>query len=210
MMFSNNTILSKILLVIVFFLGFFFRLNNLSVFNLYPDSYQSLIVAKNITMYHSVVGYFGPHGMLYPDFFMWTHPVYPLLINSINIPIHNMLATARLIALLAGIGAIPLSFFFIKRVFQSTPYGLTAAFFIAFSLNHTIWSGFIMTETTGVCMLLLFLLTFFARRTSQKFGDPLVILSGILFAIVVLSRYEYTVILFPLALYLFFNGKQLM
>src|SRR5216683_4149347 len=100
----------SIALVVITLLGAILRFSNLSPFNLYPDSYQNLIVAKNIADYQSVLGYLGANGMLYPDFFSWTHPLYPLFINLINVFVHTMIASARVIAFIAGIIAIPLSY----------------------------------------------------------------------------------------------------
>src|ERR1700733_7325651 len=112
--FSKNS--SLILLSVITILGIFFRIENLSLFNVYPDSYQSLIVSLNIMNYHNVLGYLGPKGMVYPDFFSWTHPGYPLLIDAATAIIHNMTAAARIIAFVLGILTIPLAYFFIKRV----------------------------------------------------------------------------------------------
>ena len=114
------------------------RFANLSPFNVYPDSYQNLIVAKNIIDYHSVFGYVGPLGMVYPDFFSWTHPVYPILIILATAITHNMTVSAKGIALIAGILVIPLTYIFIKRVFSSSTYGLAGALFLALSFNHPI------------------------------------------------------------------------
>lgn len=182
---------------------------NLSPFNLYPDSYQTLLVAENITDYQSVAGSLGTGGIFFPSDFSWSHPIYPMLIDIVNIPSQNLTLSARLVAFLASILAIPLSFLLTKRIFSGAFYGLSSAFLLAFSFNHTVWGGFVMTETTGIFLLLLFLVSFFTNKP-QKFGNIQDVLSGVLFSFCVMTRYEYIVLLFPLMLYYLFNGKQLM
>ena len=185
-----------IILLGITLLGAILRIANLSPFNVYPDSYQNLIVAKNIVDYHSMLGYLGPSGMLYPDFFSWSHPVYPVLIILVTAVTHNMTTSARGIALIAGILAIPLAYLFIKRVFSSSVYGLAGALFLALSFNHTVWSGFLMTETTGVFFMILFLISIFVKNknTNSLFQN---VTSGILFTFAVMTRYEYIVLLVP-------------
>src|SRR3989338_1903570 len=94
-------------------LGALLRIQNISPYKFYPDAYQNLITARSIRSYRSVVGYLGENGMLYPDFFMWTRPVYPLFINLTNNILNNEERAAQLIAISAGILAIPLSFVFL-------------------------------------------------------------------------------------------------
>ena len=84
-------------------LGALLRIQNLSPYKYYPDAYQNLIVARSIRNYRSVVGYLGENGMLYPDFFMWTRPVYPLFINLTDNFLQDEQRSAQLIAITAGI-----------------------------------------------------------------------------------------------------------
>jgi len=193
-----HTFVITIILSLITLVGIVLRLANLSPFKFYPDSYQNLIVAENIRTYHNVVGFLGPQGMLYPDFFTWTHPLYPLLINLGSLFIPDTTFVARLISFLAGVITIPLTFFFIKSVFRSITYALAGAFLLAFSFNHTIWSGFIMTETVGILFMLFFLWFLFLSISSKtRFASPSNILTGILFCGAVLTRYEYIIMLFP-------------
>src|SRR5260221_13696350 len=111
--------------------GFLLRIHNLSQFKVYPDSFQNLIVAENIRTYHSVVGFLGNGGMLYPDFFMWTRPGYPLLILLVNFLTGNTSIAAQLIAFAAGILAIPITYFFIKTIFHSQKIALAGALLMA-------------------------------------------------------------------------------
>ena len=214
--------------------GIILRLHNLSPFKIYPDSFQNLVVAQNIATYHSVVGFLGPQGMLYPDFFMWTRTAYALLILLTNFVTNNMTIAAQFISLFAGILAIPLAYLLIKKIFYKTAYAIAGSLLIALSYNHTVWSGFIMTETVSVFFMLLFLWSFFSglktnNNTSSHPGKPTRahpgslaaanisdsgrrqnddifrdFLTGMLFAFAVMSRYEYFIVLLPV-IYLTFQ-----
>lgn len=198
-----------LLITIITTIGIVLRLSNLSPFKLYPDSYQSLIVAKNIEDYQSVLGYLGPNGMLYPNFFAWSRPGYPFAIDLIKNITHDATTSAKLLALITGIVSIPFVFFFLKKVFSSTKYGLAGALLLAVSFNHTVWSGFIMTETTGIFFMIIFLLSIFTNiHTKPSFSNWGDMLSGILFAFACMTRYEYFVIILPVIMLIFFNCKQ--
>jgi hypothetical protein len=196
-----STIVSIIGISII---GVFFRIHALSPFKFYPDTYQNLLVAENITNYHSVVAPLGTHGMIFPPFFMWSHPGYPLLINLANLFVSSTDTAAQLVATITAVLAIPIAFFMTKNLFRSTSIGVAAAFLLALSFNHTAWSGFIMTETTGVLFLLLTLWSL-CRNISQKvsFADPQDIFTGLLFGYAVLTRYEYAVLILPISLLIF-------
>jgi|GEM_PF-3269228 len=188
----------KIFFLIIFIIGILLRINNLSPFKIYPDSFQNLVVAQNILTYQSVVGFLGPQGMLYPDFFMWTRTAYALLILVANFFTHDMTIAAQIISLAAGILAIPITYLFVKKIFNKTSYALAGSLLIALSYNHTVWSGFIMTETVSVLFMLLFLWKFFGGLTTNNtsrnnlFQD---FLTGMLFAIAVMARYEYIILI---------------
>jgi len=179
----------SILLFLITSLGAFLRFNNLSPFTVYPDSYQNLIVAENLKTYGSVLGFMGQNGMLYPDFFMWTRPVYAGLIA--------LFSNAGAISFILGIAAVPLSYFTFKTIFSKTQ-ALIASLLLALSFNHTVWSGFIMTESSGVFFMLLFLWSFFAGlKRKTCLGSPRDLLTGFLFAVAILTRYEYAIIILP-------------
>ena len=194
-----------LLFTLIFSMGIVLRLHNLSPFKIYPDSYQSLIVAQNIHTYHSVIGYLGQGGLLYPDFFMWTRPGLPILINvfsMLSLSKHfssDSAMVASLLSLFSGILIIPAAYFFVKSVFKSRLYGISAAVLVALSFNLTIWSGFIMTETTGVLFMMLFLWSLFSSlNRKSKLADPKDLLTGLLFSFAILTRYEYLIISLPL------------
>jgi 4-amino-4-deoxy-L-arabinose transferase-like glycosyltransferase len=200
-MYNTTMFKSLILLFISTLLAAVLRFFNLSPFTIYPDSYQNLLVAENIAKYHSVLGYLGPDGMLYPDFFMWTRPIYALLINSLTFFLHDTFLTARVISFFAGVFAVLLAFIAITTLFKNKKMGLVAAGLLALSYNHTIWSGFVMTETTGVFFMLLFLwILFHTIFQTTKYGNFRDIIIGILFSLAVMARYEYLIILLPVIL----------
>jgi hypothetical protein len=189
----------KILLMVIILFGIFLRLNNISPFKIYPDSYQNLLVAKNITDYQGVVGYLGTNGMLFPDFFTWTRPAYALLINFFTFFTKDMTLSGQIIAASLGIMAIPLTYFFVKQIFHKHSYGLAGSLILALSFNHTVWGGFIMTETSGVFFMLLFLWSFFATLPQKtRFGNPRDFLTGFLLALTIITRYEYIILIFPI------------
>ena len=194
------------LVIIITIIGIILRLVNISSFKFYPDSYQNLLVALNIQNYGSVVGFLGEKGMFYPDFFMWTRPVYPILINIAsaltNLPIDQ---SALYICTLTSILSIPLAYFFISRLFNSKSTGLLASFLLAISFNHIVWSGYIYTEAPAIFINLLFFTSLTINLTKKSLlADKYDLLSGILFAFAIFSRYEYIVLAIPV-LYFIIN-----
>lgn len=198
---------TKFFLVFLIVIDLFLRIHNLSPFKIYPDSYQNLLVAQNITTYQSVLGYLGQDGMLYPDFFTWTRPGYALLINLVTFFTHSMTLAAQSISFFTGVAAIPLSYLFIKKVWGSINYALAGSALLAFSFNHTIWGGFIMTETIGIFFLLLFLMYLF-KNLKTKPTFPSDFITGFLFSCAVITRYEYAILLLPVIFLLFRQSPQ--
>jgi hypothetical protein len=192
----------------IMLLGLILRFHATSPYKFYPDSYQPLVVAENITTYGSVIAPLGNNGLLYPDFFSWTRPMYAFLIN-----IGEIFTTpenaAQVISFLLSFGAIPLAYLFIKNVWKSKVSGLIGAALLTISYNHTVWSGFILSESIGVFFMILTL--YLATRdiddekTDVHWPD---LITGFSFACAVLTRYEYILIAIPL-LYIYFvqNNK---
>lgn len=223
-----------IILFFITLLGALLRYFNLSPFTIYPDSFQSLLVAENIKNYGGVVGYLGTNGLLFPESFSWSRPLYPLLIDGVSFFGVPVMFAARSITYILGVLAIPLAFLFVSSVFKNVfnenkgtkprhreernkkvisykistenfwlskdinIIGLCAAFLLATSYNHTVWSGLLMTETTGVFFMLLFLWRLYATiQSDTHFFNIQDLLVGVLFALAVLTRYEYFVIFLP-------------
>jgi hypothetical protein len=195
----RHKVLTIVLLLGIIILGTFIRIENISPFKIYPDSYQNLITAANIQTYQSVVGYLGEEGMIYPPFFLWSRPVFPLLILLFNPFFHSPAQTAQILVVFFGIAAIPLSYLLIRHVFHHTTTALVGAFLLTVSYFHVVWSGFIMTETIGVVMQLLLFISLFTSRKNQPAVAAIVdITSGVLYALALLTRFEYSLMLLPI------------
>ncbi len=175
-------------LLLIVILGAGIRWANISPYKFYPDAYQNLVVANNLADNHNVVGTLGDLGSVYPQTVTTTRPVYPFFINAVNIFVTDQTLSAKIVAFVAGILGIVGAFFLVRQLFY-TSTGLFAALLTALSFNHTVWSGFIMSETTGI--LLVFLgLTYYFKKSYY--------LSGIVLGLAVFSRFEYLLILLPL------------
>ena len=185
---------------LILILGIFFRISNISPHKIYPDAYQSLLVAMNIADYHSVVGLLGNNGMLYPDFFAWSRPGFPLFILFTSLFTHDFALAAQIVSVTASILSLPLAFFLGRILYKSQLSGITTILLLAFSFNHTARSGFILTEGMSVFLMLLFVTLFFTRPLG-RFSLPLSLLRGILFALLILTRYEYSLLIIPVLYY---------
>src|SRR5437763_1235761 len=89
-------------------------------------------------------------------------------------------------------------FFFSNRI------ALFGALLLAISFQHVVWSGFVMTETTGVLFMLFFLSSLFVSLTKKtKLANKKDLLTGVLFICAVFTRYEYVVIFIPIVFLIF-------
>ncbi len=191
-------------LILVMVLGVWLRLSNISPFKFYPDSYQSLIVGENLRNYHSVVGYLGEEGMLFPDFIVWTRSGYPMLINLVYGFLGDETRAAQLVAFLAGVLSILVTYIYIRAVFGDNLTGLVGAGLLAISFNHVVWGGFILTETVGVLLQLVMLWLLFLRvKEKSEIANWYDLVLGIVLALMFLTRYEYIVWLIPIGFLIF-------
>jgi hypothetical protein len=191
---------------LIFFLiclaiGIVLRLVNLSPFLIYPDSYQNLVIAENIKTYTSVVGYLGEQGMQYPPFIPWSRFGYPLIIAFLSFIPVSPINIAGIISVLFGILSLPLSYLLGKTFIKHTRNGLAALLLVSLSFNHTVWGGFVLTETMGVMLLLLLFVLLFSTLTRTRS-----IFLGLIFAVCVITRFEYLVI-FPLIVFFLLHQK---
>lgn len=171
-------------------LAFVLRLHNTSDYLFYPDSYQSLLVAHNIGTYHSLVGTLGEHGMAYPQFLEWTRPLYPLLISAVSTMMEPV-AAGKIIALAASIMAVPVVGY-VGWLATKRKLGCIAAMvLLAISYSHTVWSGFVMTESLAVLVGLLYLAAGLRLHVRKQRTTLDVLLFGLLAGVAVLVRYEY-------------------
>jgi hypothetical protein len=150
----------------------------------------------------------GQGGLRYPDFFGWTRPVYPLLIALGTLLLKNSTLAAQGISFLAGVTVIPLAYLLIYEIYKSKEIALLGAGIAALSYSAAVWGGFILSDTTGLVFLLLFLWQFFKNLDRpHSFLQLSDITTGILFALAVGARYEYAVLALPL-LYLMFTSTK--
>lgn len=194
------------LLLLVTLLGAVIRIANILPYKFYPDAYQNLLVAQNIASHGSVVAALGEYGYLFPPFFMWSRPTYPILINISNFFINNYELAAQNVSFIAGVTAIPLTYYLIVTIFNSRKAAALTAILIAVSFNHVVWSGFIMTETTGVMFLLALLILLFKNINSNDPLNFIDIITGFIFSLAVFARYEYIILVIPI-LYIIGNSS---
>lgn len=197
-------VLKTLPLLLIIVIGIIIRLSNLSPFLLYPDSYQNLIISENLTHYHSVVGYLGEQGTIYPPFFMWARFGYPLLIILLNFFKLSMTESASLISYSIGILTIPLVFLLTKKMTKDNLTPILTTGLIALSFNHIVWGGFILTETTGVFLLILIIYLLMRKSTGLT---P--VLLGSVFTASIVTRFEYLILLPIILLFLFMQKWQL-
>lgn len=195
------------ILGLVVLLGTYVRFVNISPYKFYPDSYQNLVVAKNITTYGSVAGALGERGASYPPYFMWSRPTYPLFINLTNYFAKDLTGSAQIVSFIFGVLTLPAIYFLAKEIFGNRIPGLIAVFLLAVSFNHTVWGGFIMSESTGIFFsTVYFALLFFVIKKKSEFTDVKELFTGAILSLAVYSRYEYLMYLVP-TIYLLLTRK---
>src|SRR6185503_7616352 len=107
------------------------------------------------------------------------------------------------------IAAIPLAYLFLVSTLRSRISGLLGALLLALSYNSAVWGGFILSDTTGVFFMFLTLWLFFRNlEKDRQLADWRDLLTGAAFALAVLSRYEYLVLLIPCSLIFFMQSPR--
>lgn len=202
----------QVIFALLFFLilgGLYLRISNISDYLIYPDSYQSILVAKNLMDGYGLVGLLGYDGMMYPDTFWWTRPLYSLFIVTGSFFESDLIRSAGFISLAAGVLAIPLMYVLLKQIYSDRLAAVAGSILITVSGSHVIWSGFVLTETTSVALALgyLYALFRFTGKTTYL-GDPKLLFVGFLLALTVLARYEYIALLVPTVYLLLFRQHK--
>ncbi len=195
---KHPKLITAFLLVCITLLGFYLRWINLSPYKFYPDAYQNLLVAKNILENRNVMGTLGIGGILYPSQLMWTRPIYALLILIASIFVKDFSSAAQYASFFAGVATIPLSYLLIKIIYKSVSAALFGAFLCAISFNHTVWSSFIMSDTTGIALSFTYFLCLFSNlKPKSQLLNISEITTGVVFAFAVYARYEYVIFILP-------------
>ncbi len=192
-------------IILITVIGAIIRVINISPFKIYPDAYQSLLVAKNIRDYQNIVAPMGKDGLLFPTAFAWSRPGYPLLIDLFQNIFGDVTKTALYLSVLLGIVSVPLTYLLIKNIYKSESIGLFAALLLALSFDHIVWGGFILTETTGVFFVLILLLSLSYLNKDSTIFDYKDLATGLILGFSVLVRYEYAILLVPIIYYFYKN-----
>lgn len=211
----QHPILKKIFpyacLLVIICVGIFLRHHAVSPYLVYSDSYQPLVVAENIKDYGSPLAPLGDQGMLYPQYVGWSRPFLPLLVNFVQLITNfDSMLSAQLIVFMASVISIPLAYVLVYKLYKRQVAGLFAAFLLAISYNHIVWSGFILTESLALFLVLLLtlLLVLIIQSDSQTKRALLNLLAGMVFTAVVATRYELCVLLVPFT-YILWRSKKL-
>jgi 4-amino-4-deoxy-L-arabinose transferase-like glycosyltransferase len=200
------------ILAVATILGLLLQLHALSSYLIYPDSYQNLVVADNLRHSGQLTAQLGRGGMVYPQFFAWTHPLYPLLILLVGATGLSLITSAHLVAVAAGTATILAAYGLVASVLQSRRAGLAAAVLLAISYDRAIWGGFVLTEPLNLLMVTLALWQLWRRRQTTStwlkpqdlFGRTFLsgdFLTGLLLAAAILTRYENALIVLPALLW---------
>ncbi len=174
------------------------RFKNITEYLLYSDSYQSLIVAQNLQSGQGLIGTMGALGSEYPQYFGWTRPLLPLLINATSSLFNIEPVTAgRLIAFVCGIIIVPATYWAVYSVYKNQRVALCGLTLSALSFSLVMWSGILLTETLSILLQLLIIVSLaYYVRGDRKW----LLLTGILLGLAVATRYEYIVLALPLLL----------
>jgi hypothetical protein len=165
-----------LLLIFIFLLAVILRIKNWSNFHLYPDTYKYLLAAK------------GGGG--------WQKVSFTGLIYLFNLVFKNPELSGHLVSFFAGLAAIPLVYFVLKK-FISSRAGLFGALLLAVSFSHVVFSGFILPDTTAICFYLIALLFV---------DNPF--FSGLFILVSALAREEYILLFLPTLILIWFRSKE--
>lgn len=208
---SANFRIAVLLIAMLFllFLGSLLRYSNIVPHNIYPDAFQNLLVAENLVNNKQVIGTLGENGYFYPPFAAWTRPGYSFLIAFFAKYFISAELAAHTISFVLSVLAIPLAYLLAYILFSSKKAGIFAAALLAVSFNHTVWSGFILSEASAIFVSLLFLIMFFyVQRRPGSLGDPPELFTGVIFSLAVFTRYEYLLIAVPATIILTANNSH--
>jgi len=165
-----------LLLFFIFILAVILRIKNWSNFHLYPDAYKYLLAVKGDVR--------------------WWRISFTGLIYLLNLVFKNPEMSGHLVSFFAGIAAIALVYFVLKK-FISSGAGLFGALLLAVSFSHVVFSGFILPETTAICFYLISLLFV---------DNPF--FSGLFIFISALAREEYILLFLPTLILIWFRSKE--
>ncbi len=185
-MFRNKVVLITLLFIIFF--GFLLRQKSQTSFLLYPDSYRYLWQAEGLFKDQSVALEQGN-----------THLGYSFLSAITGFFTKNIESAARSVSFAAGVLAIPLIYLLAQEIFQSKKIGILASLFLASSFNHSVWSGFILSETAAIFFLLL---AWVLLKKEKPFW------AGLAQVVSISCRVEYALLVLPALAFFLFRRLQ--
>ncbi|MGB4442152.1 MAG: glycosyltransferase family 39 protein [Coriobacteriia bacterium] len=173
------------------------KLINRFAFFIYPDSYYYLMIAENLRVSGSPFGTLGPGGQPFPpEGYAALKSTYPALVALVTMLGVGSEAAGHIVTTLAALAAVPMAYVATRRLIGDRRAGLAAAALVATSYSLTYWSGFVMTDSVSV-LLALALLAMVARVRPDDWSNGGDLGTGLVLALLLLSRPAYIVVLPP-------------
>lgn len=164
-------------------------------FFVYPDSQFYLLVARNLATAFTPTGTLGPAGMPFPPpGYAAMKATYPALVAALfraGIPLET---AGHVVAGIAAVAAVPLAYVAVSRLLGSRPAALAGAALTATSYGLTYWAGFVMSDAVSVALGFAVLALACVRR-ADELSEPGDIATGVLIALLQMSRPTYAVTL---------------
>ena len=164
-------------------------------FLIYPDSYYYLLIARNLIARLSPAGTLGPRGMPFPPpGYLSMKLTYPLAVAGAMLLGARGESAGHIVSLSSAVLCVPAAYVATARVTASKWAGVAGAALAATSFGLTYWSGFVMSDSLSVLLgLLVVALT--ARERGDELSGPADIATGVVAALLVLSRPTYALTL---------------
>lgn len=178
---------SLIILFLVTVFGFILRYINITSYNIYSDSYEYMLVAKNLVEHYSVDGHLGQTGMYWGPLF-YNRIGFGLFLAPFYWLTRNLELSTHILVFTAGILAIPLIYLLAVKIFKKREIGLIAALLLSVSFSSVMLSGFIMANSLIVLFIILSLLFFYQAQEKNRW--QWYVLFGIVLALTFFLRVE--------------------
>jgi hypothetical protein len=177
------------------------KLANQFGFFVYPDSYYYLLLATNFVSSGRSGGTLGVGGMPFPPpgyaAMKATYPIATAGAMALGLGVE---AAGRAVTVGAAVLSVAVAYWAVRRLLESRPAGILAAAFTALSYGLTYWAGFVLSDSLSI-LLAFVLLGMLARSREDEWSNRGDVASGLVLALLLLSRPTYFVAL-PLLLLL--------
>lgn len=170
---------------------------------LYPDSFQSMLLARALSNSVPVDPSMGVGGDPWAiPFYRMGYPLFASLLSWLS---DDPLVSGLILSFVAGTVTIPLMYFLTLEGLGSRMAATGAALAMAISFSGVAWSRFVMSEALASFLIVLtFLLCVLAGRRQMRF---LGIVAGLAAALMLLVRLELLVLLPTCVLFLRMNAR---